>query len=471
MARQETLCLLHHSKLTSYCNVCGEFVCNLCKQSRFGKHEGHQYMSATEKTNELKEEISEYHNNVTDICLNPLREIIHEHYLVKSRLEGNCDELTREVEKRKESFIKEIIRTSQKLKNSINGHRLEFSPGLASRIANLEDKKREIDFLMKTCENVTNTGNIYEILEFNTAKKPLSELHTTHSSPRQIPTLELHTPRPGSLVGDYFGNIRKSRTIFKEEIRVLKSWSYDIYIEHLFTRNDCVWISKTGFFVSVKPKTGEEVERKLCSLHPSGFIVSTSGEVIYSVSNEHCIYKITPALTVRLKHTYPYSPCGLCLASNGGFYVSMHQHGTSGKIVHYFNEECADWLEIICYRKGVPLLKKPIKIIENGNRDLCVIDAASESVIGMNSMGIFKFEYTGSRTNFEPIGICSDSRYNVLVSDFGHKMIDVLLQDGRFLTSIKLQPLGISRPMGLCVTKDGHLCVGQGNGCVHVLRY
>lgn len=151
--------------------------------------------------------------------------------------------------------------------------------------------------------------------------------------------------------------------------------------------------------------------------------------------------------------------------------MTLHKEKSDGKIVRYFNEDSKDWLELACYRERKSLLKMPTKITENGNKDVWVIDAVSASVFAINSVGKFKFEFKGSEKNFEPVGICTDCRHNVLISDFRNKLIDILADDGQLLSSIKLERLGISRPMGLCITKDGELCVGQGNGWMHFIRY
>lgn len=468
---QETKCKIHSVKLTSYCNDCDDFVCNMCKQPKSGQHDGHVLMSATEKTNELKEEVGDYMNMINENVFNHVQQNIREAYSIQSGLERNCEELINEGNRREKHLMKEIQKSSRKLKDDIEAHRLKYSPGLASKLGNLEDNKKRIESLLKRCENSINTGNSYEILELIKTKSSALNFNTTFSSLTTVPKMELHPLRPVYLVGDIFGSIRQSRVVSSEGIRVLKSWRYDIYIENIFARHDCIWVNKTGFFVSVKPLTVQEVDRKLCPVYPGSFIVTASSEIIYSVSHEHSIYKITPVLTVKLKHTYPYVPSGLCLALQGGFYATMYRAGAHGKVVRYVNDECSDWSEIVCYKNGESVLKKPVKIVENANRDLWVIDASPGSVIGFNSVGRLKCEYKGKRDNFEPIGICIDCRCNILISDYGNKLIDVLLHDGQLLTSIKLQPFGISRPMGICVTKDGHLCVGQGNGYVHVLRY
>lgn len=466
---QETMCSVHPQvKLTSYCNHCGDFVCNSCKPRG---HDGHDFMSATEKTNELKEEIRGYMKMISEKALGPVQGRIREANAIKSRLENNCEELLVAVDKREEALIKDIQKCSRRLKGEIEKHRSDHSPALAVRLAKLEESEKKIDDFLKSSVNVINTGNMYDILACVSSKPSLHDLNNTQFTLRSHPKLELHKHRTDFFAGEFFGYLRQSRVVSLDGIRVTQSRKYDSYIENIFVRNDHIWIYKTGTFVSMKPKTGQEMDIKLCSLCPSSFILTSSGEIIYSVSHEHSLYRINQTMPARVSHTYPYSPSGLCCALTGGFYVSMFKNGSCGKIVRYYNDECTDWLEIQCYRGGEPLLQRPSKIIENGNRDLLIIDDRSASVLAVNPAGKFKFEFKGSEKNFEPMGICTDCRHNVLISDYSNKVIDILLHNGQLLTTINLQKFSLSRPMGVCVTKDGELCVGQGNGWMHFLRY
>lgn len=470
---QETKCNIHQVKLTSFCNNCRNFVCNVCKQPANG-HDGHDFMSATEKTNELKEVVREHKIMIIEKALNPVKKSISEANSIRYNLESNCDDVIRAVDERERELIREIEEYSRSLKSIIEKHQIKYSPFLASKLANLEDKKKSIDNELKSCGNVIYSGNSYDLLAWTNPMPSSLDFHSASISLRAAPAYEFCIQRPNFYVEELFGNIRQSRTILsRDNIKVTNSRKYDIYLENIVARKDCIWINKTGCFVSLKPKTGKEIDIKVCSVCPSSFVVTSSCEIIYTIPHEHSIYKTTQAMTVKLKNTYPYVPSGLCLALTGGFYVTLHRERSDGKIVRLFNEDCNDWLELACYRGRKSLLKMPTKITENGNRsrDVWVIDAVSASVFAINSAGKFKFEFKGSEENFEPMGICTDCRHNVLISDFCNKVIDILAHDGQLLTSIKLERLGISRPMGLCITKDGELCVGQGNGWMHFLRY
>lgn len=135
-------------------------------------------------------------------------------------------------------------------------------------------------------------------------------------------------------------------------------------------------------------------------------------------------------MIVKLKYMYFYLFSGFCLVIFGGFYVILYKEKLDGKIVWYFNEDCKDWLEMVCYRERKFFFKMFIKIIENGNKDVWVIDVVLVSVFVINSVGKFKFEFKGSEKNFELVGICIDCRYNVFILDFCNKLIDIFVDDG-----------------------------------------
>ena len=72
---------------------------------------------------------------------------------------------------------------------------------------------------------------------------------------------------------------------------------------------------------------------------------------------------------------------------------------------------------------------------------------------------------------FGPCGICTDVLGHILVCDGVSDTVDLLDQDGRFLSFILSSQRGIKPPRGVCVDDENNLYVGQLTNTVKVYKY
>ena len=100
---------------------------------------------------------------------------------------------------------------------------------------------------------------------------------------------------------------------------------------------------------------------------------------------------------------------------------------------------------------------------ENRNSDICVADCDAGAVVVFSAAGKLCFRYTGPNSffcaAFYPSGITTDSRCNILTSDFNNRRIHIIDRDGHLIRFI--QRCGLQGPYGLCVDSRDNLFVAD----------
>lgn len=165
-----------------------------------------------------------------------------------------------------------------------------------------------------------------------------------------------------------------------------------------------------------------------------------------------------------------YDPISIyCSKSSGDILLGGRQ-----KVTRY-DKTGNKLLEIIKDSLGNNLYEKPIYITEQVNGNIIVSDSDKRSVVAVDSLGQYYFEYKGhrSQSDFHPRGICSDKNGDVLVcnSSIDNASVHLLNQKGKFvkllLTNIEH---GIRSPCALYVGENLSLFVGHSQNIINVYK-
>ncbi|XP_062583824.1 uncharacterized protein LOC134245564 [Saccostrea cucullata] len=156
-----------------------------------------------------------------------------------------------------------------------------------------------------------------------------------------------------------------------------------------------------------------------------------------------------------------YTPNGLAVCRSGAILVSLWNHQVHdrslGKVIKV-SSGGSKALEIET-DKNRPLFICPTYIAENGNEDICVSDV--NTVVVTDAGGFLRFRYTAAQSDpqFDPYGICCDSKNNIIVADMVKNRIHMIDQNSELLRYIHYSDM--SMPRVLCIDEEDNLYVGE----------
>ncbi|XP_022343914.2 uncharacterized protein LOC111136994 [Crassostrea virginica] len=185
------------------------------------------------------------------------------------------------------------------------------------------------------------------------------------------------------------------------------------------------------------------------------------GDLIYTDRYKKVIYRITldRKITEFIK-TGDWTPLSVHSSRiNGDLLVGMIIIGEA-KVTRY-SKAGKEIQNIQRDNQGQGLYKWPHYITENINGDICTSDYNKDAIVVVNKSGQHRFSYTGQGSEFIPYGICTDVLGHILVCDNTSNTVDLLDQDGGFLSVILSPQQGVKRPYGVCVDDENNLYVVQ----------
>nr|XP_034314524.1 protein PML-like [Crassostrea gigas] len=193
--------------------------------------------------------------------------------------------------------------------------------------------------------------------------------------------------------------------------------------------------------------------------------VTQDGDLLYTDREYKVINRIKQDNTItEFIKTGDWKPLSIHSSHiNGVILVGMIK-GREAKVTRY-NKTGEEIQNIQRDNRGQGLYYYPHYITENINGDICTSDCNIEVVVVVNKSGQHRFSYTGRGSGFWPFGICNDLLGHIIVCNgyFDNNTLDIIDQDGRFLSLLLTQQQGINNPRGLCVDDENNLHVGQYN--------
>lgn len=198
---------------------------------------------------------------------------------------------------------------------------------------------------------------------------------------------------------------------------------------------------------------------------PVDITVTRNGELVYTDEKEKTVNVVKNKTVKKLISYAEWMPCGVCSTSSGDLLVILNSNSnTQTKVVRYFGSKEKQVIQL--NEEGQSLFSSGYSkryITENRNLDICVSDCIGCSVVVVNKAGKHRFTYTGppstSKDSFDPRGIATDSQSQILTTDFTHRRVHILDQDGAFLRYIANCDLDC--PWGLCLESRNNLFIAE----------
>nr|XP_034312243.1 tripartite motif-containing protein 2-like isoform X1 [Crassostrea gigas]XP_034312245.1 tripartite motif-containing protein 2-like isoform X1 [Crassostrea gigas]XP_034312246.1 tripartite motif-containing protein 2-like isoform X1 [Crassostrea gigas]XP_034312247.1 tripartite motif-containing protein 2-like isoform X1 [Crassostrea gigas] len=192
--------------------------------------------------------------------------------------------------------------------------------------------------------------------------------------------------------------------------------------------------------------------------------VTQVGDLIFTDKEKKIINRITlDNIITEFIKTGDWKPFSIYSSHiNGDILVGMIKDEELAKVTRY-NKTGEEIQNIERDNKGQGLYSYPLYITENINGDICVSDLNKGAVVVVNKSGQYRFSYTGQGSKFYPFGICTDLLSHIIVCGGISFTVDILDQNGQFLSLLLTQQQGMIAiaPRGLCVDDENNLHVGK----------
>ncbi|XP_061193791.1 uncharacterized protein LOC133202033 [Saccostrea echinata] len=202
------------------------------------------------------------------------------------------------------------------------------------------------------------------------------------------------------------------------------------------------------------------------------FWISYYNNLILTNTAGDKLHHLTDISSIWGHHGYK---CVYSSPSNGDLLVGMYNTDTNieAKVVRY--NSTGEHIQTIQYNNntGQRLYRSPSYITENSNGDVIVSDW-SRGVVVTDGRGKHRFSYRRPPSGSElfPSGICTDALSHILVCDYNTHTVQILDQNGKFLSQIQTLEHGIDE--SCCLSYDNYthlLWVGsENNSTVNIYR-
>ncbi|XP_062587004.1 uncharacterized protein LOC134248609 [Saccostrea cucullata] len=265
------------------------------------------------------------------------------------------------------------------------------------------------------------------------------------------------------------------RLVIQKSVRV-PCVSQCKHITHVST--DRVWISDSEGNLILTNTTGDILD-KVTGLpefiYGGGLHTVTPDSAVIYVDSDNNIIKLSTykVESTVIPYTSPWRPqCVYSPPSTGHLLVGMYNGDTGTAQVNRYTNTGKHIQTIQHDNTGQGLYKYPSYITENRNGDVIVSDYV-RGVVVTDRRGRHRFSYTGtpSGSRLYPRGICTDALSHILVCDSNTHTVQIIDQDGHFLSQFKTEQHLIDRPWGLSFDSETKLLwVGSYNNKVNIYR-
>ena len=489
-----------------HCEQCNIPICSTCISS--GKHIGHIFADIKTKKEVLRKDLEELEKSI----LPKYQELTVNIKNQKTALLNHSQNLTKEINKQGEALHREINTIIQRKQSDIDDMNAQNLSAIEKQEHEINKTVNEIKQVILELKSLLETSDIGHVSTYKTRNGDFRKLPPKLKI--SLPSFQ-HQKIDAEQILKQFGFFSRISIETEEQgytvpspgaesspqgmalldiprlISDIPTSEYGYLFNITCPSDEKIWTSgdneilklynlKGELLKSVQTKSGKE---------PQDITVIPSGDLVYADFLDRSINLVrgtgTQTLFTLLRKKSKiqtlitlqgWIPRGLCSTSSGDLLVTMiSDDGKQTKVVRYSG--FAEKQSIQKDDQGFPLYSSGYDakyLSENRNLDICVADNAARAVVVVSAAGKLRFRYTGppstTQESFYPLGIITDSRGNILTSDYNNHRIHIIDQDGHFLRFIDNS--GLLEPWGLSVDSLDNLFVAEADtGKVKKLQY
>ncbi|XP_062620367.1 uncharacterized protein LOC134281946 [Saccostrea cucullata] len=474
-------CELHKLPIDMNCEDCKTFICNMCAKR---DHRDHDWKPLTSSATERRRGLGKFLEKIKEEDLSEINEEIEK---IKEQLIENKDLCAVEISKVQNHFhdigvkLKEVKeRFEKKLKDNL----VEKNCRLEIKKSDLDQKKKRIVDMVEFLKKNNSTMSDYSLIDnHRELTKLLSELEIqTANREHSVRFIrgEINNNLPESLVG---------YTLDLDDMGVTEIDSFQlgdkeipVSVLETISEDQCYVLDKSK---CVKVKLGPTKKKNVNITVNANDICLTANSYVYFTdsSNKTIRFRSSSGSFSTVNNKDPLEPLGICQSVDGRLLVTFKDNESdpykleshSRRLVRHITLT-GDVIHEYEYQEDgqTRLFTLPLRVTQNRNSDICVVDEASLStanLVGISPSGQRKFLYLGRNLseNFKGTDVACDSLCNIPVTDINNKHIHLLSPDGEFLKFL-LTENEMKYPRSLSLYKST-LWVGNNNGFVKVFRY
>ena len=463
-------------ELSFFCRTCKKFICITCGQT---SHHGHVWdlisSIAKVRRSETPKLCRQIKSEKISACYEKLRTV--------EFIKRNQEEVRSKLEERRSIIINLVNRMIDEEKEKSYGLDAE------SKRQDFEKKLNYVEKMTTRLDSNIAAYNDFDLLEMEQAMiAALAEVEsynedTTASTLASVPE-EINE----EIIRGLIGRLEENQTNAKNSKSVCE-------IKTIYTFKDCIltiaslsnshaWVGDDrhveirllqNFPSQIKDIHCREIER-------TDFIALTNGDFILTHYPDQVIRRITSSDKVSdIVSTKPLHPGWISKTQAGDILVSMRDDGDdyklrpssrrlvqrmtlTGKVLNTYEFQ----------EDGVTrLFTWPVRMAENGNSDICVVNRTSSNtgdLFVLHIDGRVRATYRGQDgSKFNPADVACDSKGRILVLDFNKEnCLHLLSPDGTFLRYLLSDMSDYPETMTLY---KGSLWIGFQKGAVTVYKY
>lgn len=497
-------CPTHSSeRCKNYCQECDEAVCPSCIPS--DSHKKHTFLKISEVFEKIKEIINYDTKELDEMVFPSYTRIVQNEESDAAKLEEDYKSLKQSIENQRTEWHYEIDKIVNILQDETDRMRETQLKALKKHLQKVKNLRIEIQEAIKLNKDILHSPNVTETLSYTSRNSALKRL------PEK---LELLTPKfifqpiNKDLISKMFGvvlgfsisehtegyekntqTIRETRRHFLDKPKIQSVLETEIKCPDkiAYQSNGKLWVAgnegSLKLFQCDALRSESGTTRSCLALKhvnlkgPTDIAVTRTGDLIYGIKLENTVFifkKDKADLEVLNINLHDWKLLSLCITAFGELLVCMTDERKYRCRVVRFNQD-PEIRQIIQYdHRGESLytsgmLSKYIE--ENKNGDICLADCDAAGVIVTDRAGQFRFRYDGktsfqNNAPFRPVGIATDSKAHILVSD--SLKIHIIEENGQFLRFLDMV---CSNPLRLALDEDDNLYITDTHGNVKVVRY